>query len=182
MAPAKILGTVDTVSVPKKTKFPPIVMLVAVRLKPFKLTLAAITLLPELIVKVEMFTAAVNVGMFVTVETIKAESCGDNGTPVSQFDANDQFVFVVPHQVRSFPDPPKFQFLLFPLSDPLLVSVINVPGRASESFASTQDTLLVPVLFNIQFVGVALDRNEITFPLAPVIVSVVTVKVEFALK
>jgi hypothetical protein len=132
-------------------------MLDAVRLNPLSVTLAAVTLAPELIVNVAIVTSAVSVGWKLTVDTINALSWGPIGTPVSQFAASDQFVLVPPHQVRSTPPPPKVQFRLFPESVPLLVAVMSVPSRASESCAFTKDTSFVPELFSDQLLPGVVD-------------------------
>src|SRR5690242_6079108 len=119
-----------TVSVPLKDRFPPIVKLETIKLNP-----ASVMLDCALIVKLEIVTALVSVGMLTAVETIKAESFGATGVPSSQFWLLNQLESSVPSQVRSTPAPPKSQFLLLPALKPLLVSLINRPDRASESRA-----------------------------------------------
>src|SRR5579872_5411103 len=169
-----MLGTELTVSVPAITRFPPIVMLVAVRLNPAKVTLD-----PALIVNVEMFTAAIRVGWILTVDTINALSFPDIGCPVSQFSSFSQFVSVVPHHVLNFPAPPKSQLLLLPPSTPLLLSVISFPSRASESCAVTNDTLLLPELSSDQLFPELVDFIRTVFPAVPLEVKIpVTVVVD----
>src|SRR5437773_1461885 len=102
-----MLGILDTCSDPFKVKFPLLVKLEKVRLNPFNVRVAVVAL----IVRVEIETAAVKIGMLVAVDTIKALSFVEIGTPVSQLLGTVQSVLVPPHQVLCTPEPPKSQFL-----------------------------------------------------------------------
>src|ERR1700730_1765031 len=88
--PARLLAAVLTVSVPTRTKDPALVKLEIVRLLP-----ARVVVEPELMVRLEMVTAEVRVGIKEAVETIRAESWAA-GTPRSQLDPIDQSVLVPP--------------------------------------------------------------------------------------
>src|SRR6185295_11042860 len=176
--PARLLGAVVTVSVPTRTRVPALVKLERVRLKPARVRLAA----PELIVRLEIETAAVSVGMLAAVETMSAESRVAIGTPVSQLRLFDQTVLVPPHQVRSCPAPPKSQFLLLVPSIEV-VAVMVLPDRASESLTFTLATLLV-LAFKYQAVPLVVERRNtvLVVLLEPKSVRLLIVKVELAWK
>src|SRR5438046_1051636 len=92
--PARLFGAVVTVSVPTRINVPALVKLDKVRLKPPSVSVAV----PLLMVRLEIVTAEVRIGMLVAVVTINAESWLA-GTPRSQLDPIAQLALVVPHQV-----------------------------------------------------------------------------------